>query len=90
MISDILIADKLNQRDSDYMVIEKWIPENEQNILFNHTKKLRSSKLQTQSVKEPMLLVRKTSPGRKGQRERNTDDLPGRAGVESRTPYDND
>ena len=51
-----------------------------------------------QSVKEPTtkwagnqpLLVRKQSPGRKGQRERNTDDLPGRAGVESRIPDIND
>ena len=69
MISDILIADEFNQHDSNYMIIKKWIPENEQNILFDHTKKLRSRKLRMQSLKEPTtqwagnqpLLVRKKS-----------------------------
>lgn len=94
MNSYILIADKFNQRDSNYIIINKWIPENERNTLFEHTNKLRSRKLRMQSVKESTperagnqsFLVRKQSPGRKRQRERNTDDLPG---VESRM-LDND
>ncbi|KAL8791930.1 MAG: hypothetical protein Q9195_005506 [Heterodermia aff. obscurata] len=28
-------------RDSDYLIIKRWIPENDQDILFEHTRKLR-------------------------------------------------
>lgn len=61
----------LPQRDSNYIIIKRWIPEQQQDILFEHTRRLRERKLITDTTVElkkehdQLLLVRKKSPGRR-------------------------
>ena len=39
-------ADFLNvQRDTQYIIIKRWIPEHDQELLFEHTAKLREKKM---------------------------------------------
>ena len=67
----------LFQRDSNYIVIKQWIPENGQTILFDHTKKLREKKMITDSAvelrrdRDNLLLVRRKSPGRSRSRSKS-------------------
>ena len=42
------------QDDSNYLIVKKWIPENEQNILFEHTKKLREGERISDSMVDLM------------------------------------
>lgn len=66
-----------DERDSNYIVIKQWIPEGDQTLLFDHTKKLRERKLITDSTvelrreKDNLLLVRKKSPGRSRSRSKS-------------------
>ncbi|MCJ1360424.1 MAG: hypothetical protein MMC33_010429 [Icmadophila ericetorum] len=61
-----------DEEDSRYIIIKQWIPEHEQDILFEHTRHLRDNKLlvDTETVlkkdREKLLLVRKKakSPAR--------------------------
>ncbi len=59
------------QRDSNYIIIKRWIPEHDQTILFEHTRKHRERKqltdttLELKKERDNLLLVRKKSPGRK-------------------------
>lgn len=65
------------QRDSNYIIITQWIPQDDQIILFDHTKKLRERKQITESnvelrrEKDNLLLVRKKSPGRSRSRSKS-------------------
>ena len=65
------------QRDSNYIVIKQWIPEGDQIILFEHTKKLKERKMITDSTvelrreKDNLLLVRKKSPARSRSRSKS-------------------
>ncbi|CAD6566185.1 MAG: hypothetical protein ASARMPRED_008581 [Alectoria sarmentosa] len=57
-----------DERDSNYIVIKQWIPEQDQIVLFDHTKKLRERKLITDSTVElkrerDTLLLRAASVG---------------------------
>ena len=67
----------LYQRDSNYIVIKQWIPEADQLILFDHSKKLRERKMITDTTvelrreKDNLLLVRKKSPGRSRSRSKS-------------------
>lgn len=66
-----------DERDSNYIVIKQWIPEGDQIILFDHTKKLREKKMITDSTvelkreRDNLLLVRKKSPGRSRSRSKS-------------------
>ncbi|KAL8795228.1 MAG: hypothetical protein Q9195_002239 [Heterodermia aff. obscurata] len=61
----------VKKRDVNYIVIKRWIPEHEQDILFEHTQSLREGRRQTSALveikkeREKLLLVRKKSPGRR-------------------------
>lgn len=67
----------LYQRDTNYIIIKQWIPEGDQVVLFEHTKKLRERKMITDSTmelrreKDNLLLVRKKSPGRSRSRSKS-------------------
>lgn len=66
------------QRDSNYIIIKRWITEDFQEELFEHTRRLRQGKLLTQTaaqttsvqteikvndrMRDKMFLVRKKSP----------------------------
>ncbi|KAL2043333.1 hypothetical protein N7G274_003639 [Stereocaulon virgatum] len=64
-------------RDSNYILIQQWIPEHEQTILFEHTRKQRERKQLTDTTielkkeRDKLLLVRQKSPGRKRSPSRN-------------------
>ncbi|MCJ1252536.1 hypothetical protein MMC24_000342 [Lignoscripta atroalba] len=62
-------------KDTSYLIIKQWIPEHDQDILFEHTRKLRESRLLTHTTtelrreKDQLMLVRrhptrKKSPAR--------------------------
>ncbi|MCJ1457372.1 hypothetical protein MMC28_007740 [Mycoblastus sanguinarius] len=65
-----------DERDSNFIIIKKWIPEHEQDILFEHTRRQREKKLLTDATvdikrqRDNLLLVRRKSPGRKRSRSR--------------------
>ena len=65
------------QRDSNYILIQQWIPEIDQTVLFEHTRKLRERKLLTDTTielkkeRDKLLLVRQKSPGRRRSPARN-------------------
>ena len=67
----------LYQHDGDYIVIKQWIPEGDQIILFDHTKKLKEKKMITDSTielrreRDNLLLVRKKSPARSRSRSKS-------------------
>lgn len=63
------------QRDVEYIIIKQWVPEHQQEVLFEHTKTIREGRLLTNATKEikkerdKLLLVkkkehRKSSPAR--------------------------
>lgn len=62
---------EFDDRDGNYILIKRWIPEHEQDILFEHTRRMREGRLLTNSKitlkKEhgERLLVRKKSPVRR-------------------------
>ncbi|KAM0794610.1 hypothetical protein BDR22DRAFT_682712 [Usnea florida] len=62
-------------RDTNYIIIKQWIPEGDQLILFEHTKKLKEKKLITDvslvREKDNLLLVRRKSPGRSRSRSKS-------------------
>ena len=66
----------INQRDSNYIIIKRWIPEHEQDILFDHTKRLRERKLladttvELKKERDQLMLVRKKSPTRSRSKSR--------------------
>ena len=66
------------QRDSNFIIIKRWIPERDQDILFEHTRKLRERKLLTDTTvalkkeKDQLMLVRKRSPSRAKSKSRPT------------------
>jgi hypothetical protein len=70
-------SDISSQRDSNYILIQQWIPEHEQTILFEHTRKQRERKQLTDTTielkkeRDKLLLVRQKSPGRKRSPSRN-------------------
>ena len=61
----------LKKRDPNYIVIKRWIPEHEQDILFEHTRSLREGRRLTNATveikkeRDKLLLVRKRSPSRR-------------------------
>ncbi|KAL8736260.1 MAG: hypothetical protein Q9166_000415 [cf. Caloplaca sp. 2 TL-2023] len=63
-----------DDRDSNYIVIKRWINENDQDKLFEHTRKLREQRLLTNSAVElkkengKLKLVREKSPHRERSR----------------------
>lgn len=65
------------QRDTNYIVIKRWIPEHEQDMLFEHTRKMREGRLLTNTTvelkreRDNLLLVRKKSPVRKRSASRS-------------------
>lgn len=68
----------LFQHDSNYIVIKQWIPEHDQIILFDHTKKQKERKMITDSntvevrrERDNLLLVRKKSPARSRSRSKS-------------------
>ena len=67
----------LYQHDGNYIVIKQWIPEGDQIILFDHTKKLKEKKMITDSPielrreRDKLLLVRKKSPARSRSRSKS-------------------
>jgi hypothetical protein len=58
----------VQQSDGSFILIKQWIPEHQQDILFEHTRKLREVKqitYTTQEIKkerDQLLLVRKKEP----------------------------
>ena len=66
----------MRQRDLNYIIIKRWIPERDQDILFEHTKKLRERKLLTDTTvelkkeRDQLMLVRKKSPTRPRSKSR--------------------
>ncbi|KAL2059677.1 hypothetical protein ABVK25_000970 [Lepraria finkii] len=64
-------------RDLNYILIQQWIPVNDQAILFEHTRKLRERKQLTDTTFElrkerhKLLMVRQKSPGKKRSPVRN-------------------
>ena len=50
------------------MIIKRWIPEHDQDVLFEHTRKLREGRLLTNATvdlkkeKDKLLIVRKKEP----------------------------
>ncbi|KAK3176420.1 hypothetical protein OEA41_007743 [Lepraria neglecta] len=64
-------------RDLNYILIQQWIPESGQAILFEHTRTLRERKQLTDTTielkkeRDKLLLVRQKSPGRKRSPSRN-------------------
>ena len=58
----------LTQNDTNYVIIKRWIPEAEQEILFEHSRKLREGKLlkdttaELKKKRDRLFLVRKKSP----------------------------
>ena len=69
------------QRDSNYIIIKRWIPKDDQDSLFEHTRKLREGRLLTNSMVETkkerdnLLLVRKKSPSRRRSRGTSGDEV---------------
>lgn len=75
---DVVVPDMLTilyKRDSEYIIIKQWVPEHEQDVLFEHSRRLREGRLLTNTTTElkkerdKLLLVkkkekRKSSPGR--------------------------
>ncbi|KAL8694365.1 MAG: hypothetical protein Q9218_001002 [Villophora microphyllina] len=63
-----------DDRDSNYIVIKRWINENDQDKLFEHTRKLREQRLLTNTAVElkkengKLKLVREKSPHRERSR----------------------
>ncbi|MCJ1468738.1 hypothetical protein MMC07_007368 [Pseudocyphellaria aurata] len=63
----------IDERDGNYIIIKRWIPEHEQDILFEHTRKLRESRPlrltdtphHVKKEHDTLYLVRKKSPGRR-------------------------
>lgn len=67
----LLIKSFTSQKDQNYLIIKRWIPEADQDVLFEHSRKLREGRLlinttvQLKKEREKQLLVvRKKSPGR--------------------------
>ena len=65
----LAVTDSNPQRDSSYIIIKQWIPEADQDILFEHTRKLRDRKrlvyTTTELKKEreqQLLLVKRKEP----------------------------
>ncbi|CAF9934632.1 MAG: hypothetical protein HETSPECPRED_009301 [Heterodermia speciosa] len=62
---------KIKKRDLNYIVIKRWIPEHDQNILFEHTRSLREGRRLTNAAveikkeRDKIFLVRKKSPSRR-------------------------
>lgn len=70
-LSDCVTNPFISQKDQNYLIIKRWIPEADQDILFEHSRKLREGRLlinttvQLKKDREKQLLaVRKKSPGR--------------------------
>lgn len=67
----------LKQHDTSYIIIKRWISEDDQEILFEHSRKIREGKLLTNTTvelkkeRDQLLLVRKKSPGRKRSTSRS-------------------
>ncbi|KAL8953059.1 MAG: hypothetical protein Q9222_001052 [Ikaeria aurantiellina] len=63
-----------DDRDSNFVVIKRWINENDQDKLFEHTRRLREQRLLTNTAVElkkehgKLKLVREKSPGRERSR----------------------
>ncbi|KAL6718027.1 hypothetical protein ACLMJK_004112 [Lecanora helva] len=63
--------------NTEYIIIKRWIPEHDQTILFEHTRKLRERKQLTDTTielkkeRDQLLLVRKKSPARRRSRSRS-------------------
>ncbi|KAL8929804.1 MAG: hypothetical protein Q9208_000948 [Pyrenodesmia sp. 3 TL-2023] len=63
-----------DDRDSNYIIIKRWITENDQDKLFEHSRKLREQKLLTNETLElkkengKLKLVREKSPNRQRSR----------------------
>lgn len=77
-IDDSWVANILfQQRDLNYILIQQWIPVNDQAILFEHTRKLRERKQLTDTTielrkeRDKLLMVRQKSPGKKRSPVRN-------------------
>ena len=73
----IIDLDFVLQRDEDYIIIKRWIPERDQDILFEHTRKLRERKQITDATieikknRDNLMLVRKkSSPSRARSKSR--------------------
>lgn len=66
-----------SQRDPNFIIIKQWIPEADQDILFEHTRKMREGRLLTNSTielkkeRDNLLLVRKKSPARRRSTSRS-------------------
>ena len=61
----------MEKRDLNYIVIKRWIPEHDQDILFEHTRSLREGRrltnasVEIKKERDKLLLVRKKSPNRR-------------------------
>lgn len=70
-------TDDAQQGDSDYIIIKRWIPESDQDILFEHTRSLREKRKQKDEVvelkreRDNLLLMRKKSRPEKRRPSRN-------------------
>lgn len=66
-----------SQLDPNYLIIKQWIPEPQQDVLFEHTRKLRESKRITfttaeiKKERDQVLLVRKREPRGKSPARRS-------------------
>lgn len=76
-LDEYLLPWEWDDRDSNYIVIRKWIPEAEQIILFDHTKKQREKKMiadttvELRRERDNLLMVRRKSPGRSRSRSKS-------------------
>jgi hypothetical protein len=67
----------LQQHDTSFIIIKRWISEDNQEILFEHSRKIRERKLLTNTTvelkkeRDQLLLVRRKSPGRKRSTSRS-------------------
>lgn len=68
------LTDPIEQRDGNYIIIKRWIPEHDQDILFEHTRKLRERRpllrltdtsVEVKKGRDEMFLVRRKSPARR-------------------------
>lgn len=71
MQSEVGLTDSVRQRDPNYIIIKRWIPEPDQEILFEHTRLLKEKNQLAETDygygcgRNDMLFVRKRSSGRK-------------------------
>lgn len=48
----------LHQLDSNYLVIKQWIPEGDQEVLFDHTRKIREKQNRSKASTSGTVLTR--------------------------------